>query len=65
MIDVISDTRDGLLIAVYSYQYYSRVSIEALVSTTPCRGNLNFKHLSKNLILVLFIWLFQLRLRIA
>ena len=40
LIDIVSDTRDGLLFAVYSYKHYSHVTLRATVNTTPCKGNL-------------------------
>ena len=40
LMDIVSDTREGLSLAVYSYKHYSQVTIRATVSTTPCKGNL-------------------------
>ena len=64
MMDIISETREGLLFAVYSYEPYSKVSIKARVSSTPCRGNLNFKHFGKNSIFceINFVLFFSLQI---
>ena len=48
MMDVISHTKDGLIFTVYSYKHYSEVNIKAIVGTTPCMGNLNFKPAGEN-----------------
>ena len=48
MMDIISHTKDGLIFAVYSYKHYSEVNITAIVGTTPCMGNLNFKAPGEN-----------------
>ena len=40
LMDIVSNTRNGLMFAVYSYKHYSHVTIRATVSTTPCKGDL-------------------------
>ena len=43
LMDLVSNTRDGMLLAVYSYKHYSRVTMAATVTVTPCRGDLYYK----------------------
>ena len=35
---IVSSTRAGFVIAVYSFKHYSQVSLEATVTSTPCKG---------------------------
>ncbi len=38
ILNIVSESRDGLIFVVYSFKYYSAVSIDATVTATPCRG---------------------------
>ncbi len=38
LMNIVSHTQDGLLMAVYSCEKYSHISIEASATLTPCRG---------------------------
>ena len=35
---LISDTEDGVVFAVYSFRFYSRVTAQVTLAATPCRG---------------------------
>ena len=39
--DIVSGTKKGLIFVVYSFKGYSQVSVEATVTSTPCRGLYN------------------------
>ena len=58
MMDIISHTKKGLIFAVYSYNHYSQVHLNAIVTSTPCKGYLNYKSSSMSFLLI-FDWLVQ------
>ena len=37
LMNIVSDTTDGLLVVVYSFKHYSQVSVEATVTSTPVK----------------------------
>ena len=43
LMNIVSDTTDGLLLVVYSFKHYSQVSVEATVTSTPCKGFVIYK----------------------
>ena len=38
LMNIVSDTTNGLVVVVYSFKHYSQVSMEATVTSTPCKG---------------------------
>ena len=37
LMNIVSDTTDGLAVVVYSFKHYSQVLVEATVTSTPCK----------------------------
>ena len=38
LMNIVNEKREALIFVVYSYKYYSQVSVEATVTLTPCKG---------------------------
>ncbi len=38
MMNIVGHSKDGLLLAIYSYEKYSQVSMEATATSTQCKG---------------------------
>ena len=43
LMSIVSNTTDGLLLVVYSFKHYSQVSVQATVTSTPCKGLVIYK----------------------
>ena len=50
LMGIVSGSRDGLMVVVYSFKYYSEVTVEATVTSTPCKGT-SFTEGNINLVL--------------
>ena len=38
IMNIVSESREGIILIVYSFKQYSTVTVEATVTSTPCRG---------------------------